>query len=112
MRQRRPEVTRHFGRPFMVGQPGRRGAFVRQLKLESDTKVLIGAPADPPPKSRVRTISAIFADIEEIREAHLPLMYAPKLFDRPVQVLVIVIEPFSAMPQVMATLGNLCTGYR
>jgi hypothetical protein len=78
---------------------------MRLQYLEADTKILIGAPAKPMSKRRKRKLSAMLGDIEEICEVHIPQIYGIGGLDKARLVLVIVIDPESAIPGVMERLS-------
>ena len=77
---------------------------MRQHFIETGTKILVGSPAKPLPKRQFKQISGILAAIDEIREAHLPQVYGIGELDNAKQLLFIVVDPESAIPDVMEQL--------
>ena len=68
------------------------------------TSILITAPRKPWRKKRIKQISAMLADIDEVREAHLPQVIEIGSTAPPEITLFIVVEPASAVATVMETI--------
>ena len=70
------------------------------LDLTTATNVLVGTPTNRLPKRRLKQISALLGDIAQIREAHLPEIYAIGIMQAPRNVLFLVVEPESAIADI------------
>jgi len=62
------------------------------MKLAASTTMYSGPPARPLPADISAAIGAALGRLPEVREAHLPQVYAPGKIDPPAQVLVIVLD--------------------
>ena len=76
------------------------------LDLTTATNVLIGKPTNRLPKRRLKQISALLRDIPQVREAHLPEIYAIGIMEAPRDVLFLVVEPESAMTDVTQRIDD------
>jgi hypothetical protein len=65
------------------------------------TNVVIGAPVKPTTKTRLKRLSKLLSDLEEVREAHLPQVIELGSEKPPELVFYIVIDPETAIPGVM-----------
>ena len=79
---------------------------MNELRLETGTNILIGKPAKPIARRQVKKISDLLHDIDEIREAHLPEVFAVGTMETSAPVLFIVVDPESAIPAVMEKLAG------
>ena len=70
------------------------------------TNALIGAPAKPVKKKRMKSLSKMLSDIEPVREAHLPQVNEIGSNNPPSLVFFVVVEPASEIPEVMATINT------
>lgn len=79
------------------------------MKIPGGTPVYIGPPAKPIPKQISDAIGKALAKIDEIEEAHLPMVYIKGHIDPPAQVLVVVLNEDAPSPQarIMETLGAI-----
>jgi hypothetical protein len=69
------------------------------------TNVLIGMPASPVKKKRMKSLSKMLSDIEPVREAHLPQVSEIGSNHPPSLVFFVVVDPASEIPDVMATIN-------
>jgi hypothetical protein len=65
------------------------------------TNLVIGAPVKPTKKGRLKLLSKMLADLEEVREAHLPQVIELGSGKPPELVFFVVIDPQTAVPGVM-----------
>lgn len=77
----------------------------QKFQAAAKTNMLITAPRRPWRRKRIKQISAILADIDEVREAHLPQVIEIGSTAPPEMTLFIVVEPASAVDAVMEKIG-------
>ena len=75
------------------------------LDLTTATNVLVGKPAKGPSRRRLKQISALLGEIPEIREAHIPEVFAIGIMQAPRNVLFLVIEPDTAIDDIASRIG-------
>ncbi|MDH3713860.1 MAG: enhanced serine sensitivity protein SseB C-terminal domain-containing protein [Gammaproteobacteria bacterium] len=76
------------------------------LDLTMATNVLVGKPATRLPKRRLKQISALLREIPEVREAHVPEIFALGIMQTPRGVLFVVIEPDTAIDAVTMRIDD------
>ena len=77
------------------------------LDLTAATNVLVGRPASRLPKRRLKQISALLSEIPEVREAHLPEVFAIGIMQAPRNVLFVVIEPDTAVAEITQRIDSV-----
>ena len=65
------------------------------------TNLIIGAPLNQTKKKRLKLLSKMLSDLEEVREAHLPQVNELGSNEPPELIFFVVIDPESAIPGVM-----------
>ncbi len=73
----------------------------QQYRRKVLTNLIIGAPANPTKKRRLKLLSKMLSDLEEVREAHLPQVNELGSNKPPELIFFVVIDPESAIPGVM-----------
>lgn len=73
----------------------------QEFRQKLGTNLLICAPRSPLPKKRLKKLSQMLSDLEEVREAHLPEVIEVGSPSGPAQVLFVVIDPEHAIATVM-----------
>lgn len=76
------------------------------LDLTTATNVLVGKPGTRLPKRRMKQISALLGEIPEVREAHIPEIFAIGVMQAPRSVLFVVIEPDTAVDAVTTRIDG------
>lgn len=76
----------------------------QQSPAQLDTGFLVSAPRRPPPKRLRKRLSALLADLEAVREAHLPDVLELGVDSTPRAVLILVVEPPAASRDVLETV--------
>ena len=76
------------------------------LDLTTATNVLVGKPEKGPSRRRLKQISALLGEMPEIREAHIPEVFAVGIMQAPRNVLFLVIEPDTAIDHITTRIGD------
>jgi len=76
------------------------------LDLTTATNVLVGKPSKQLSMRRLKQISALLGDISEVREAHIPEVFAIGIMQTPRNVLFLVIEPDTSIDHITARIDG------
>ena len=74
------------------------------------TNLIFGAPLKPTKKGRLKVLSKMLSDLEEVREAHLPQVNELGSNEPPQLIFFVVIDPESAIPGVMEKIDAQLKG--
>ncbi len=79
--------------------------------LSTDTSYIVVAPDKPTDKSLIKRISRAVADLENVKEAHLPAIIELGKFDSPRLTLFVVVEKSTDAQSVMDLLKRRLSGW-
>jgi len=79
---------------------------MQPFKAPAGSQVLLGAPAQPMPKSISDAIAQLVSAVDAVTEAHLPQCFVVDVMEKPAQILVVLIAPGSNAESVFHEIGE------